>query len=54
MNDSYSSEPEMAYRQQQVRADFGRHEGALMHWLRSHRMGLRSRSHRQGAHGRSG
>jgi hypothetical protein len=52
MNDSYTSEAEVAYRQQQVRADFDRPEGVLMHWLRSHHLGLRS--HRKGAHGRSG
>jgi len=56
MNEMYvmGFETEVAYRQQQVRADYDHQENVLMHWLRSHRLGVKTHSHRASTSGQSG
>ncbi|GAA1401549.1 hypothetical protein GCM10009600_06190 [Oerskovia paurometabola] len=47
-------ETEVAYRQQQVRADYDHHENVLMHWLRSHRLGHKTHSTHASTTGQTG
>ena len=56
MNEMYvmGFETEVAYRQQQLSSEFDHHEGVLMHWIRSHRMGHRTRSPHARSTGQSG
>lgn len=56
MNEMYvmGFETEVAYRQQQVRADYDHQENVLMHWLRNHRPGHRTHSTHASATGQSG